>query len=404
MPRKIVFINRYFYPDHSATSQLLSDLAFHLAKQNYDVSVISSQQCYDDTTKRLSAREIKYDVNIYRVKTTSFGRTWLPGRVLDYLSYFFGMSWILLKILKTGDIVVVKTDPPLTSIFTILIAKFRRAYHVNWVQDLFPEVVSAVGIKGIPTLFIRVLIYFRNVSFQRSNKTVVIGELMKRKLISQGLREDLIEIIPNWSDSNNIVPMEPESNPLRKSWNLKGKFIVGYSGNMGRVHEFDTFIDAANKLKSHKDILFVFIGGGPLKPYIEKRITHYNLSNILFFPYQPYNKLSESLSVPDIHLISLKSEVEGSCVPSKYYGIIASGRPAFYVGDAGGEISLILNVDKTGIQVDLGDFQNLVDKIKYLYSDASVLEDLSNNARKSFLDKYDKVHAMKKWHSLLQNM
>lgn len=86
---KTVFVNRYFYPDHSATSQLLSDLAFELAHENTDVHVVSSRQRYDDADARLVAEENCQGVHVHRVWTSRFGRNSLPGRAMDYLTFLF---------------------------------------------------------------------------------------------------------------------------------------------------------------------------------------------------------------------------------------------------------------------------------------------------------------------------
>jgi len=400
--RHIIFINRFFYPDHSATSQLLSDLAFHVVKKNYRVSVICSHQIYDNSSELLPSFEQKLGVNIHRIVTSNFGRHWLPGRILDYLSYFVGMSWVLFKLLKCGDTVVVKTDPPLTSIFVWVIAKIKRADQVNWIQDLFPEVASAIGFRGIPTFLLRGLIRLRNHSFRYSKKNIVIGELMKEKVRNMGVPESTISMIPNWSDAENIVPISRKRNPLRKTWGLAGKFVVGYSGNMGRVHEFDTMISAANMLREREDIVFVFIGGGAQKSYVVSKVKTLMLPTVKFFPYQPYDSLSYSLSLPDVHLISLRPAVEGYCVPSKYYGIIASATPAIFIGDEAGEVSRLLRIDQCGFHVNCGDAVTLSEQIVGLSKDNQRLNRLAENAKASFDKKYEKNIALKKWLTLLE--
>jgi colanic acid biosynthesis glycosyl transferase WcaI len=84
--KRLIFLNRYFFPDHSATSQILSDLAFHLAKSGREVHVITSQQRYDDQKACLPAQETVAGVRIHRIRTTRFGRSGLFGRGVDYLS------------------------------------------------------------------------------------------------------------------------------------------------------------------------------------------------------------------------------------------------------------------------------------------------------------------------------
>src|SRR5512135_1759157 len=103
---KVVFINRYFYPDHSATSQLLSDLAFGLAALGHDVHVVTSRQRYDQPGAGLNPREQLNGVHVHRVWTTRFGRRGLLGRGLDYLSFYIGAGLRLTREVEKGDIVV----------------------------------------------------------------------------------------------------------------------------------------------------------------------------------------------------------------------------------------------------------------------------------------------------------
>ncbi|MCI0559848.1 MAG: hypothetical protein MN733_15265 [Nitrososphaera sp.] len=72
---KVVFVNRFFYPDHSATSQLLSDLCFHLAEKGFDARVVTSRQLYEDAQARLPADAVVQGMRVHRVWTSRFGRT-----------------------------------------------------------------------------------------------------------------------------------------------------------------------------------------------------------------------------------------------------------------------------------------------------------------------------------------
>jgi len=86
--KRIIFLNRFFFPDHSATSQIVSSLAFHLAASGRHTHVITSHQLYDDPQARLPARETLSGVEVHRVATTQYGRSALFGRGIDYLSFY----------------------------------------------------------------------------------------------------------------------------------------------------------------------------------------------------------------------------------------------------------------------------------------------------------------------------
>jgi len=386
---KIIFINRYFYPDHSATSQMLSDLAFGLVSQIQDkeIHIVTSQQRYDDASAKLPAYEQIDHVHIHRVKTTQFGRQNLIGRAGDYLSFYISAAIKLFQLTKKGDTLVAKTDPPLISVIAAIIAKLKRAHLVNWLQDLFPEVAAELGIKLASGIVYKILKGIRNKTLNLAKMNVVIGDLMAERLRKEGIAENKITVIHNWADGEQIKPVPHKQNPLRKEWGLDGKFVVGYSGNLGRSHDFSTILAAAEVLKDNENIKFLFIGGGAQLPDIEKQCKEKELSNVLFKPYQPRENLDQSLSVSDVHLISLKPELEGLIVPSKFYGVLAAGRPVIFIGDKEGEIAKIIDQHNCGYVIDGSDSILALIKIIESLKDGIMT---NNKIRKVFDNSFDR--------------
>ena len=129
--KRIFFVNRFFPPDHSATSQLVGDLAMHLAARGNDVHVITSQQLYDDPQARLLPQEIVSGVQVHRVTTTQFGRSKLVGRAIDYFSFYASAWRALLAVTGRDDIIVAMTDPPLISVVAMQVAQRRGTHLVN---------------------------------------------------------------------------------------------------------------------------------------------------------------------------------------------------------------------------------------------------------------------------------
>jgi hypothetical protein len=283
------FVNRFFYPDLSATSQMLSGIAFGLAAEGHDVQIASSRQLYEDASAELAPTETANGVTIHRVATTRFGRAGLGGRAVDYASFYAATAWHLLRHVRRGDIIVAKTDPPMLSVVTALIGRARGATCVNWLQDLFPEVASSVKLGGrggqIAFAALRII---RNWSLQRARCNVVIGERMAEYLLAGGIAPAKIVAIPNWADPTIVFPITHSS--LRREWGLEGKIVVGYSGNLGRAHEIATFVDAIADIQNRsgdaiaRDIIFVFVGRGALRRAFEADIAAKSLSNVRFFP------------------------------------------------------------------------------------------------------------------------
>jgi glycosyltransferase involved in cell wall biosynthesis len=400
---KLIFLNRYFHPDISATSQMLSSLAFHLAAEGAEVHVITSRQRYDDPAARLPPREALHGVDAHRVWTSRFGRTHMAGRAIDYLTFYLSAALALALLARRGDVVVAKTDPPLIGVPAAVIARVRGARLVNWLQDVFPEVAARTGVRlarGAAGALLRAL---RNRSLRSAVVNVVIGERMHAELRSiPGLASARFAVIHNWADGAAIVPVAADANPLREAWGLKGRFVVAYSGNMGRVHEFETILGAAGRLRERPGIVFLFIGDGHQRAWIEREATGRNLANVRFQPYQPRQGLGESLGVADLHLTSLQPAMEGLLVPSKVYGILASGRPVLHVGEAAGEVGRILSDARAGFTVATGDPGLLAQRIEALESDPALRAELGANARIAFDALYGQGIAHAQWSRLLQ--
>ena len=401
---KIIFLNRYFYPDHSATSQLLSDFAFYLAKHNHEIHVITSRQRYDEPGARLPARENIHGVTIHRVWTSSFGRHFLPGRLLDYLSFYLGCSWRLFCICRQGDVVVAKTDPPMLSVAVGFVTRLRKAILVNWLQDLFPEVAMALQLRGFNSVTANILQWMRNRSLHRAVMNVVVGEEMQSRLIKENIPAEKIRVIHNWADGELIQPLARDNNPLVREWGLQDKFIIGYSGNLGRGHEFATILAAAENLKDYQDIVFLFIGGGENLERVRFEQRQRALNNIIFKPYQQREMLGLSLGLPDIHLITLRSEVTSLMVPSKFYGIAAAGKPVLFIGGGQCEIAQIIRETGCGDCIEAGEVDVLKGVILHLQCTPAVLLDMGMRARQIFDERYSSLRAFKHWDLLLSHV
>jgi glycosyltransferase involved in cell wall biosynthesis len=398
----VIFLNRYFYPDHSATSQMLSDLAFFLADAGQEVCVVTSCQLYDDAAAVLPSRARIDGVDVHRVRTTRFGRDQLVGRAADYATFYLAAGWKLWRMARAGDVIVAKTDPPLISVVASLVARWRGARLVNWLQDVFPEVAEALGVRALAGPQAGLLRRLRNGAFRSAAANVVLGERMASVVTRAGAPADRIRVIPNWADMEAIHPIAAAANPLRREWGLHGKFIVCYSGNLGRVHEFDTILDAAQCLSGKAEaIVFLFIGGGAQRGMVGDEVRRRKLPNVQFRPYQDRAGLSFSLGIGDVHLVSQRPEVEGYVFPSKLYGILAAGRPMVFIGDPQGEISLLVEREGIGVAIRQGDAVGLADQLLRLAGDPVLREGMGARARVLLCERYEKRIALKAWLELL---
>lgn len=400
---RVVFVNRYFHPDISATSQLLADLAFHMARRA-EVVVVTSRQKYEEPRGRLPSREVVNGVLVHRIWTTRFGRTSLPGRAIDYLTFYLSAATRLLLTVRRGDVVVALTDPPIVSVVALAVARIKGARLVNWLQDVFPETAEALGVR-FPAAARSALRWLRDGSLRAAGTNVVLGEDMAQTVISRGISSHQVEVIHNWSPNPEIKPLAPAENVLRCEWQLQGRFVVGYSGNMGRAHELQVLMKAAERLRSRADIVFLFIGAGNQRPALEAAAREHGLRNVVFKEYQPLHMLPQSLTVPDCHVVSLKRSLEGLVFPSKLYSSLASGRPVLFIGSAKGEICGMMRGDNCfGLCVDPDDEEALVQAVLVLCDDTDQRQRMGENGRRFFERRFDPSIALGTWTALLERI
>jgi colanic acid biosynthesis glycosyl transferase WcaI len=388
--RRVHFVNRYFHPDHSATSQLVSDLAFHLTRMGWEVMVTTSRQRYDDAAARLASSELIHGVDVHRAFSSTFGRSSLFGRAIDYATFYLASLLSLLRRVRRGDVVVAMTDPPLISVVAGVAAWLRGAHQVNWVQDLFPEVAQAAGMsaagltRGV-----------RNWSLRRAAVNLAISDGMAARLREHCSR---VVVQHNWADSQ-IHPVERRLNRLRDEWQLGDDVVVEYSGNFGRAHDVNTIANAVLQMPGQR---FVFIGGGTGMRQLRQLLS--GAGNARFLDYQPRERLAESLSAGDIHLVTLLPEFDGLIAPSKVYGIMAAGRPIVFVGDPDGDAAGIITGHGCGIAVATGDSAALVASLTRLADDAGLRGRLGDSARSEFELSFTSSIALERWTSILEEV
>jgi glycosyltransferase involved in cell wall biosynthesis len=414
---RLIFLNRYFHPDHSATSQMLSDLAFALKANGLSVQVITSRQRYELAAAELPRRECIAGVDVERVWTSRFGRRNLVGRGADYATFYCAAGWRLWRHARKGDVVVAKTDPPMLSVVVAPLCWLRRAKLINWLQDVFPETAAILRLGGVRVRAIYALLrLLRNRSLRAAVANVVPGERVAEHLKREGIRPALIRTIPNWADGSVIEAIDLRANRLRAEWGLSSNFVVGYSGNLGRAHDIATLLEAIAILERQSSepsrpqpaedraVRWLFIGGGALLARLQEEVARRALTSVLFKPIQPRERLSESLSTADVHLVSLRPELEGLIVPSKFYGIAAAGRPTIFVGDTDGEIARLISRHQCGCAVAMGDGRGLAQAIRGFAADPEHTRAMGVRARQAFAREFDKPIAVAKWRGLFDEL
>jgi colanic acid biosynthesis glycosyl transferase WcaI len=401
---RTIFVNRYFHPDQSATSRMVSALAFGLARQGGEVAVVASRTRHDQADAPLAGRETCSGVDVVRLSTSRFGRGTLPGRAMDYLSFHLAAFGWLIRNVRRGDVVVVCTDPPLISLGCALPIRLRGGEMVNWIMDLFPETAIELGLFRKAPVLGRLAAWLRDRSVARARLTICPTERMANYLLARGAPADRMRVLHHWSDAAEIRPVPRDENPLRTAWDYGQKFVVGYSGNFGRAHEFATLIEAATLLKDRQDIRFLMVGGGHKLASVQGAVRERGLPNVAFKPLQPAEQLAESLGVPDLHVVSLLPRLEHCIIPSKFYGILAAGRPTLFIGDPKGSVAAVIDAEGCGVNIGIGEAERLARTIADLAASPERVVAMGATARAVLEADYAYDRALATWRVLLRDL
>src|SRR6266576_4616584 len=195
---KILLLNQFFWPDMSATSQLITDVARHLAGAKHQVTAVCGSGTYVSGEEENSP-----NIEIIRLPTPKFMRG--HRRLASYLSYLAGAVWYGFRVPR-GSTVVTLTTPPLLSVVGALIQKLRGATHYIWEMDVYPDLAVNLGVLQRRSVFTRILGALADYARQRADGIIVLGDCMRRRLVAHGIPEHKIHVAENWADAQEISP------------------------------------------------------------------------------------------------------------------------------------------------------------------------------------------------------
>jgi len=161
-------------------------------------------------------------------------------------------------------------------------------------------------------------------------------------------------------------------------------------------------LDAAEAFRDNPHVVFLMIGGGHLFSQLALAAKARGLErSFKFFDYQTHEVLKYSLCVPHVHWISLRREVEGLIVPSKFLGIAASGRPMIAITSKNGEVARLVQRFDCGFVVEPGDTKSLVDALVTLKGNSNLAEAMGQRARQMLEAHFTRRQALQRWSAAL---
>jgi glycosyltransferase involved in cell wall biosynthesis len=258
-------------------------------------------------------------------------------------------------------------------------------------MDLNPDIAFAVGYLKPKSVFGRFLTAVLRLSVRHSDFVVVLDRWMRQRMLAHGVSADRVIVVPPWP-VNGQTPLHAEHGKrFRQAHGITQRFVLLYSGNHSIAHPLDTVLQTALEMRENPDVLFLFIGGGLREKDVFNFSAAHQLKNIRQLPYQPREKLVESLSAADLHLVVMGDRMSGLVHVSKIYGVLATGAPYVFIGPRASHIGDLQEECPYGFHVEPGDTRGLMEVIRHAQLLDGAAKETIFNENTAYVRKYCSV-------------
>jgi colanic acid biosynthesis glycosyl transferase WcaI len=401
---RILIYSYNYHPEPIGIAPLMTELAEGLVKQGHQVRVITGmpnypqREIYEEYRGKWFVTEQRNGVTIQRSYLRIRSKPNLIDRLLLELSFVFTSlpqafnGW-------QPDVILLTIPPLLVTLPATLLSWIYNCPVVLNVQDILPEAGIRVGLIRNKWM-IKALEAIEQFAYRSTHTISVIADGFVDNLVNKGVPAQKIVCIPNWVNVNFIRPLPKKSNQFRLAYQLEGKFVVLYSGNIALTQGLETVIEAAACLRHLPEIVFVIAGEKKALQRLQEYCHKCGASNVLLLPLVSREKLPEMLAAADVGLVVQKSNVISFNMPSKIPLLLASGRPIIASVPASGTAARAVRKSGGGIVVAPESPKALADGIKDLYTHPAKVAKLGHEGRQFAVERYSFKQALNEYEAL----
>lgn len=322
----------------------------------------------------ITERRKKLPAEVKWEKIIKYDRSSVAKRIYTWLFGTIQMLIIVLTKYRKSDLLII-TNPPLS----VFIPLFTKNTYDILIYDLFPDALVKYNYISRKSPLFKLWENTNKKVFNGARRLITLSEGMKQQ-VSQYVEKDKIDIIPIWTDNNYLKPIPRHENPFINGLGLQDKFIVMYSGNLGKSHPVEILIEIAHKLKNNDKFYFLIIGGGHKFIQINKLINNSGLKNVQLLDWQPAENIPFTLSAANVGVVTLDSYATHLSVPSKTYDLMAVGLPILAIASPESELSKLLKEHQIGECFSAKEVKKITTYLLGLQSDKEMYQMLSKNS------------------------
>ncbi|HAN47016.1 MAG TPA: glycosyltransferase WbuB [Cyanobacteria bacterium UBA8156] len=391
MSPSLAIVTQFYPPDFAATGQFIAELAEELAARSVPVRVFTGQPGYAYTQTNAPREEIQSGVLIQRTASAQYVPQRIRGKLINGLIYSLRCAIKLRRPPVRGAHTLYTSAPPFLPVVGWFYHKVLGHPYSCIVYDIYPDVAVRLGVVGARHPLTRLWDFFNARVWRRASAIVVLSEPMRRLVCQK--HPDLaakVFVVPSWANPDAIRPLPKSQNWFAQKHHLDRRFTVLYSGNLGRCHDAET-LAAAIGLLADANMQFVFVGNGAGYQALQKASA--NCPHVLFLPYQAPEVLPYSLTACDVSVVSLCYNMGDVVAPSKFYGMLAAGRPVVAICRDDCYLKPLLEENQCGRAFANGDAAGLAAFLRSLQADPALAEAMGQRALQLLLDRFTLQHA-----------
>lgn len=352
---KVVVVSQHYPPDPSTTAAIVAAISERVA-QEAEVLVLSG-------TAGSAAQASAAGLQIVEVRNWMPGKAALLKRALAELMFTARTFVAMLVRLRRGDVTLTVPAPFMLPYAFTAAARLKGARAVLVMHDLYPDVLVMAGLLKPESLLARAMHALNAPMFRALDAVVIIGRDTEKLLLRYGgMTRDKIRFIPNWATLAPGVRAIAPDNPYRRP--LSARFVVGLSGNLGFTHDPVIVFEAARLLRDKRDIHFLLSGWGVGFEQLKAMQADARLPNVTLVERVEDGQLETFLSAANTWIIPYRKNVAGVSVPSRFYNLLAIGRPVILVSEADAEAALTVTEHDVGWVVKPGRADELAEVIQ----------------------------------------
>lgn len=392
--KKILFLTQYYPPEIGAPQNRLSELAIRFARDGFEVSVLTAMPNYplmeimEGYKRKIFMKERSGNVIIFRAGIFVSKKRSVFIRLMNYFSFVLTSFFVgLIKVGKT-DLIICESPPLFLGISAYGLKITKRARLLFNVSDLWPESAEKLGLIRNKTL-LSITRYLEEFIYKKSD--LISGQT--RGIVSDISRRNpgkRVFWLRNGVDPDLFNP-DLSHKSLREEWNLNAEhFVAFYGGILGHAQGLEVILKAADLLRSEEKIRFVIAGTGPLESKLKELKESMKLSNVLFLPPYPKDKMQSVLASIDISIIPLKRiSLFRGAIPSKIFETLAMRKPIL-LGVEGEAKELFIDTGKSGLSFIPEDDGDLAAKVKSLYGEKDLFSTAAENGYKYVRENFNR--------------